>query len=58
MQLMKYVCVFLTYPSGPTVALDLKYNFILSIAIFPISEAMAMMATMKFEPYIAPVDNH
>ena len=48
MQLARYVCAFLKYPLGQKVALDLKYNFILSMAILPLSEAMAMMAMIKF----------
>ena len=49
MQLVRYVCVFLKYPSEPKVAFDLKYNFILSIAIFPLWETVA---TIKFEPSV------
>ena len=41
MQLMRYVCAFLKYQSGPKVALDFRKNFIISMAIFPLSEAMA-----------------
>ena len=50
MQLAGYVWTFLKYQSRPKVALDLEYNFILSTAIFALSEAMATMATTKFEP--------
>ena len=49
MQLVRYVCAFLIYPSWPKVALDFKYNFIYSMDIFPLSETMATMATIKFE---------
>ena len=40
MQLARHVRAFLKYSLGPKVALDLKYNFIWSMAIFPLSEAM------------------
>ena len=52
MQLWRYVHAFLKYPLGPKGALDFKYNFILFMAIFPLSEAMAKMATKKFEPWV------
>ena len=50
MQLVRYMHAFLKYPLEPKVALDFKYNFISSMAIFPSSEAMTKMAMMKFEP--------
>ena len=50
LQLARYVHLFPKCPSGPKVALDFKYNFILSVAIFPLSEAMPTMATTKSEP--------
>ena len=45
--LVQYMCSFLKYPLGPKMALDFKYNFILSMAASPLSEVIAMMISDK-----------
>ena len=49
MQLARHMSTSLKYPLGPKVALDFRYNFILSMTIFLLSGAMAIMAMVKFE---------
>ena len=47
------------FNATPDVDLNFKYNHILSMAIFPLSEVMAMMAT-KFEPctWVPPINKY